>query len=81
LDRPDSPTRPAIVIRTRTPRDRHTPTIRLIPFRSFPGMPLPGMPVDLHTPGVTRPVPGYVHSFDADAGIVRVEPDFQIIRA
>ena len=71
--------RPAIVIRTATPRDRHTPTIRLIAFRSFPGMPIPGMGVDLHHTGVIRPVPGYVHSFDADIGIVRVAPDYQII--
>lgn len=73
--------RPAIVIRVSTPRDRHTPTIRLIPYTKFPGMPVPGMGVDLHHVGVTRPIPGFVHSFDVDAGIVRVVPDLQTIRA
>lgn len=75
----DAVTRPAVVIRTATPRDRHTPTIRIIPMRKFPGMPVPGMGVDLHHVGVTIPVPGFVHSFDADAGVVRVAPDFQLI--
>lgn len=72
---------PSVVIRAATPRDRHTPTIRIIPMRKFPGVPTPGMPVNLHHPGVTRPVPGFVHSFDADAGVVRVSPDFQSIRS
>lgn len=71
--------KPEVTILTATPRDRFTPTIRLIPFRSFPGIPIPGMAVDMVTPGYLRPVPGYVHSFDADAGIVRVAPDFQVL--
>ena len=71
---------PQVVIETRTPRDRFTPTIRLVPMATFPGMPIPGMPIDLDMPGTLRPLPGYVHSFDADAGIVRVAPDHQSIR-
>ena len=72
---------PSVVIRTATPRDRHTPTIRIVPMRKFPGVPVPGSPVLLHTPGVTIPIPGYVHSFDAGARTVSVAPDFQSIRA
>ena len=71
---------PSVVIRTATPRDRHTPTIRIVPMHKFPGVPVPGSPVLLHTPGVTVPVPGYVHSFDAGARTVSVAPDFQSIR-
>lgn len=70
---------PQVTIFTATPRDRHTPTIRLVPILSFPGIPIPGMPVDLVIPGTFRPIPGHVHSFDADAGTVSVAPDFQTI--
>ncbi len=72
---------PTVVIRTSTPRDRHTPTIRLIPLHKFPGTPIPGMPIALHHVGVTRPIPGFVHSFDAGADVVRVAPDFQLVHA
>lgn len=70
---------PQVTIKTSTPRDRHTPTCRLVPFLTFPGMPIPGMPVDLIMPGTLRPVPGYVHSFDAGLGVVLVSPDYQMI--
>lgn len=72
---------PQVVIKTATLRDRFTPTIRLVPFSDFPGTPIPGMLIDLVTPGYIRPVRGYVHSFDALAGVVRVAPDLQTIHA
>lgn len=70
---------PSVVVKTSTPRDRHTPTIRLIPYSAFPGFPVPGMPVHLDSPGMIRPVPGRVRYFDARLGVVGVEPDYQII--
>jgi hypothetical protein len=72
-------TAPNVVVKTSTPRDRYTPTIRLTPYSTFPGLPIPGMPVNLVTPGMIRPIPGRVRFFDAGLGVVGVEPDYQII--
>lgn len=61
-------------------RDPQRATVRLLPIRLFPGVPLPGEPVMLRMAGTFRPVPGMIHFVHWQDGIVAVEPDFQLIR-
>lgn len=64
-----------VPVPTGAPRDRHRASIRLLPLRSFPGVPIPGELVELRMAGTRRTIPGVVSYFHTGDGIVGVEPE------